>query len=162
MFSDPQFWVAVSFFLFIIAIFNPVRKVLISSLDTQINEIKNQIKEAEDIKNEAQKILSDLKIRQGSVEKEIQELKSNSDSKIAELKKLSSQKLRDLITKRKIVNESKIDQLIRDTNLSIKNHITNIAIEASTNIFKNNLTDQKKSNLINDSIQELNSILKNK
>ena len=56
MFSDPQFWVAVSFFLFIIAIFNPVRKVLISSLDTQINEIKNQIKEAEDIKNEAQKL----------------------------------------------------------------------------------------------------------
>ena len=40
MFSDPQFWVAVSFILFIAAIFNPVKKMLISSLDTQINEIK--------------------------------------------------------------------------------------------------------------------------
>ena len=40
MFSDPQFWVAVSFFLFIIAIFNPVRKILTSSLDTQIVKLK--------------------------------------------------------------------------------------------------------------------------
>jgi len=45
MFSDPQFWVAVSFILFIAAIFNPVRKILTSSLDGQINEIKNKIDE---------------------------------------------------------------------------------------------------------------------
>ena len=49
MFSDPQFWVAVSFILFIAAIFNPVRKILIYSLDLQIKEIKNKIEEAENI-----------------------------------------------------------------------------------------------------------------
>ena len=43
MFSDPQFWVAVSFILFIAAIFNPVRKMLVSSLDAQISEIKTKI-----------------------------------------------------------------------------------------------------------------------
>ena len=37
---DATFWVAVSFVLFIAAIFNPVRKILISSLDSQIKEIK--------------------------------------------------------------------------------------------------------------------------
>ena len=57
MFSDPQFWVAVSFILFIAAIFNPVKKMLISSLDTQINEIKTNIEESENLKNEAQKTL---------------------------------------------------------------------------------------------------------
>ena len=51
MFSDPQFWVAVSFFLFIAVIFNPVRKILISSLDSQISEIKSKISEAENLKN---------------------------------------------------------------------------------------------------------------
>ena len=55
MFSDPQFWVAVSFFLFILAIFNPVRKILKSSLDTQISEIKKNIEETENLKNEAHK-----------------------------------------------------------------------------------------------------------
>ena len=47
MFLDPQFWVAVAFILFIAAIFNPVRKILTSSLDSQIDEIKNKINESE-------------------------------------------------------------------------------------------------------------------
>ena len=43
MFSDPQFWVAVAFVAFIAAIFNPVRKILTSSLDAQIKDIRNKL-----------------------------------------------------------------------------------------------------------------------
>ena len=53
MFSDPQFWVAVAFFAFILAIFNPVRKILVSNLDNQIKQITGNINEAENLKNEA-------------------------------------------------------------------------------------------------------------
>ena len=42
MFSDPQFWVAVAFFAFIAAIFNPVRKILATNLDTRIKDIKDK------------------------------------------------------------------------------------------------------------------------
>ena len=160
MFSDPQFWVAVSFILFIAVIFNPVRKILISSLDSQISEIKSKISEAENLKNEAQKTLSELKKREAEVEKEIQELKINSERKIAELKELSSKKLLEQIEKRKILAENKIEQLIRDTNLSIKNYITTVSIEATKRILQNKLTNEKKSNLINQSILDLNTILK--
>ena len=70
MFADPQFWVAVSFLLFIVAIFNPARKILKLSLDTKIDEIKNQIKEAENIKSDAQKTLSELKSRELEMQKQ--------------------------------------------------------------------------------------------
>ena len=161
MFSDPQFWVAVSFFLFIIAIFNPVRKILTSNLDSQINEIKSKIDEAENLKNQAQKTLSELKKREAEVEKEILELKVISEKKIAELNDLSSKKLAEKIDKRKILSENKIEQLLRDTNLAIKNYIANVAIEATTSILQNNLTKEKKSELIDKSINDLNSVLKN-
>ena len=161
MFSDPQFWVAVSFFLFIAAIFNPVRKILTSSLDNQINEIKNKIEEAEDIKNQAEHTLSELKVRENEVTKEIEILRIDSEKKISEIKKLSSDKLSNQINKRKMLGENKIDQIIRDTNLSIQNHITNVAIQATTDILQNNLTKDKKSDLIGESVKELNNILKN-
>ena len=61
MFSDPQFWVAISFILFVAAIFNPVRKILTSSLDAQIRDIKNKINEVENLKNEAQTAIGGLK-----------------------------------------------------------------------------------------------------
>ena len=160
MFSDPQFWVAVSFFLFILAVFNPVRKILKSSLDTQISEIKKNIEETENLKNEAHKTLTELETRKNEVQKEIKDLKLSTENKISELKESYSKKLTDQIEKRKVLAESKIEQFIRETNISIKNFISNSAIEATTSILNNNLSSDKKSDLINDSIKELNSVLK--
>ena len=160
MFSDPQFWVAVSFILFIAAIFNPVRKILTSSLDAQIRDIKNKINEVENIKNEAQKALDELKDRETKVEKEIENLKLESEKRIEDLKNISTKKLADQIEKRKVLAENKIDQLIRDTNNSIKDYISSVAIEATRNILLQNLTKDKKSDLIEESIIEFNSVLK--
>ena len=161
MFSDPQFWVAVSFILFIAAIFNPVRKILTSSLDAQIKDIKNKIDEVENLKNEAQKALDELRERESKVEKEIQNLKLESEKRIAELIDISATKLTDQIEKRKILAENKIEQLVRDTNNSIKSHISSVAIEATRNILLQNLSKDKKSALIEESITEFNSVLKN-
>jgi F-type H+-transporting ATPase subunit b len=161
MFSDPQFWVAVSFILFIAAIFNPVRKILTSSLDAQIKDIKNKIDEVENLKNEAQEALDELRERESKVEKEIQNLKLESEKRIAELKDISTTKLTDQIEKRKILAENKIEQLVRDTNNSIKNYISSVAIEATRNILVQNLSKDKKSALIEESITEFNSVLKN-
>ena len=161
MFSDPQFWVAVSFILFIAVIFNPVRKILASSLDAQINDIKNKIDEVENLKNEAQKALDEIKDREAKVEKEIQNLKSESEKRIADLKDISSTKLTDQIEKRKILANNKIEQLVRDTNNSLKNYITSVAIETTRNVLLQNLSKEKKSALIDESITEFNSVLKN-
>ena len=161
MFSDPQFWVAVSFILFIAAIFNPVRKVLKSSLDAQIKDIKDKIDEVEGLKNQAQKALDELRERETKVEKEIKILNLDSEKKIAELKDIYSSKLNDQIEKRKILAENKIEQLLRDTNNSIKNYISSVAIEAARNILLQNLSKDKKSALIEESITEFNTVLKN-
>ena len=161
MFSDPQFWVAVSFVLFIAAIFNPVRKMLISSLDAQISDIKSKIYEAENLKSEAQKTLDELKLRENEVEKEIDNLKIECQNKIAQLKQLSSYKLSEQIEKRRVVAQNKIEQTLRDANLSVKNYITNVAIEVTTNILQEKLTNKEKSDLIDVSIKDLNSVLKN-
>ena len=161
MFSDPQFWVAVSFFLFIAAIFNPVRKILTSSLDSQINEIKNKIVEVENIKNEAQDTLSELKKRESEVEKEINQLNIEAKNKIKNLEENSNKKLIEQIEKRKLLAENKIDQLIRDANLSIKDYISNISLESTTHILNKHLTDEKKEKIIDESVKELSNILKN-
>ena len=161
MFSDPHFWVAVSFILFIAAIFNPVRKILTSSLDAQISDIKNKIDEVENLKNEAQKALDEFNERETKIEKEIENLKLESEKRIADLKNMSSSKLADQIEKRKVLAENKIEQLVRDTNNSIKNYISSVAIEAARNILLQNLSKDKKSDLIEKSITEFNSVLKN-
>jgi F-type H+-transporting ATPase subunit b len=161
MFSDPQFWVAIAFIIFIIAIFNPVRKILNSSLDNKINEIKESIKEAEDLKKDTESILNEIIKRQNAVELEIKEIHSNSKDRIKILESQAQIKLSEQISKRELSAKAKIEQMVRDTNLLIQKHISETAINATVTILEKKLNSDEKQNLINESIKELESVLKN-
>ena len=160
MFSDPQFWVAVAFFAFIAAVFNPIRKILATNLDSQIKDIKDKIEEAENLKNETQNTLSEIKQRQNDIQLEIQEIHKEAESKVKQLEKIAENKLKDQIIKRQALAEAKIDQLTRDANNFIQLHITSTAIAATILILKEKLNTEEQQNLINKSIQELGSTLK--
>ena len=160
MFSDPQFWVAISFILFVLAIFKPVKNMLTTSLDAQINEIKNKISESENIKLEAQNTLSELKKRENEVQTEIDKLKDGSDEKIKLLRKSSETKLKEEINKRIQMSENKINQLVRDSNLLIKDHITENSIKLASEILIQNINDIKGKDLITKSIEELGQSIK--
>ena len=161
MFSDPQFWVAVAFVAFIAAIFNPVRKILTSSLDAQIKDIRNKIDEAENLKNETQTTLSEIKKRQNDVQIEIQDIHKDAEKKIKQLEVNAEAKLKDQVAKRQILAEAKIDQLTRDANNLIQSHISSTAIAATISILQQKLNNQEQQKLIDKSIQELGSALKN-
>ena len=161
MFSDPQFWVAVAFFAFIAAVFNPVRKILTTNLDSQIKDIKDKIEEAENLKNETQNTLSEIKQRQNDVQLEIQEIHKEAENKVKQLEKITENKLKDQILKRQVLAEAKIEQLTRDANNSIQSHVTSTAIAATIAILKQKLNPEEQQKLINKSIEELGSTLKN-
>ena len=161
MFSDPQFWVAVAFVAFIAAIFNPVRKILTSNLDAQIKDIRNKIDEAENLKNETQTTLSEIKKRQNDVQIEIQDIHKDAAKKIKQLEENAEAKLKDQIAKRQVLAEAKIDQLTRDANNLIQTHISSTAIAATISILQQKLNNQEQQKLIDKSIEELGSALKN-
>jgi len=161
MFSDPQFWVAVAFVAFIAAIFNPVRKILTNNLDSQIEDIRNKIDEAENLKNETQKTLSEIKKRQNDVQIEIQDIHKDAEKKVKQLEENAEVKLKDQIAKRQILAEAKIDQLTRDANNLIQSHISSTAIAATISILQQKLNNQEQQKLIDKSIEELGSALKN-
>ena len=161
MFSDPQFWVAIAFIIFILAIFNPVRKILNSSLDTKINEIKESIEEAENLKNDTQVTLSEIKKRQNEVELEIKEIHLNSKDKIKILESQTQIKLSEQSLKRETLAKAKIEQMVRDASLMVKQHITQTAINAAIAVLEKKLNVEEKQNLINQSIKDLESVLRN-
>ncbi|MDC0161739.1 hypothetical protein OAI94_00860 [bacterium] len=161
MFSDPQFWVAIAFFAFIAAVFNPIRKILKTSLDSQIKTIKDKIEEAENLKNETQVTLSKIKKRQNDVQVEIKNILKEAENKIRNLEENAKIKLKDQIEKKQILAETKIDQLTRDANNVIQSHISSTAISATISILKQKLNNQEQQKLIDKSIEELGSALKN-
>ena len=161
MFSDPRFWVFIAFIIFIGVMIKPVRKILSINLDDKIQEIKDSIDQAEKIKNDAQLTLSEIKKRQNEVRGEIDLIEQEAKEKITMIEKNAHTKLIDQINKRNALASSKIDQMTRDANTEIQKHITQIAISATVNILEKKLNDKEKQNLINQSVNELESVLKN-
>ena len=161
MFSDPQFWVFIAFIIFIGVMIKPVRKILSINLGDKIQEIKDSIDQAEKIKNDAQLALSEVKKRQNEVKGEIDLIEQEAKVKITIIEKNAHTKLIDQINKRNALASVKIDQMTRDANTEIQKHITQIAISATVNILEKKLNDKEKQNLINQSVNELGSALKN-
>ena len=161
MFSDPQFWVFIAFIIFIGVMIKPVRKILLINLGDKIQEIKDSIDQAEKIKNDAQLALSEIKKRQNEVKGEIDLIELEAKEKITIIEKNAHTKLIDQINKRNALASVKIDQMTRDANTEIQKHITQIAISATVNILEKKLNDKEKQNLINQSVNELGSALKN-
>ena len=160
MFDDPQFWVFIAFVIFIIAVFKPVRKILISGLDNNIKKIIDSIDQAEKLKNEAQKTLNELKERQNDVKKEIQSIQNEAKERITLIEQLSKQKLNDQIKKRNELVKVKIEQMTRDANLQVQQYILQNAITATIVILEKKLNQSEQQRLIDQSIEELSSILK--
>jgi F-type H+-transporting ATPase subunit b len=161
MFSDPQFWVAIAFIVFIAAIFNPVRKILSLSLDKKINEIRNDIDEAENLKNETQVILADMKKRQNQVGLEIDVINSNVKEQINTLELQAQKKFDEQSSKRELLAIEKIEQITREANLKIQQNIIQISIDASINLIEKKLNKEEKINLINQSIKDFSNAIKN-
>ena len=160
MFSDPQFWVFIAFIIFVAIIFKPIKKIFTSSLDNKIKTIKNNIDQAEKIKNEAQNTLSQIIKRQNDVKLEIEEIQNKAKEKLAKIEKIFSQKLSEQIKKRNELAKIKIEQIVRDTNLQIQNYIVQNAIKTTVLLLEKKLDQNEKQKLINDSISELNIALK--
>ena len=158
MFSDPQFWVFVAFIIFIGAIFNPVRKMLSTGLDSKIKEIENSVNKAEKVKNDSQITLSEIKKKQNEVEDTINLINKEAEDKIAIIETEAHTKLKEQIEKRRTLASLKIEQMTRDANTEIQEFITLTAIAATIDILKKKLNDQEKQKLINQSINELSSI----
>ena len=140
MISDPQFWVAIAFIAFIAAVFNPVKKILTKNLDTQIKQIKDKIEDAENIKNETQVTLSEIKKRQNDIQNEIESINNDANNKLKQFELDAEKKLQDQIEKRKNSASAKIDQLTRDANSAIQSYITSSAIEATIDLLHQKLS----------------------
>jgi F-type H+-transporting ATPase subunit b len=78
MVIDAKFWLEISFIIFIGGlIYLKVPKKIILLLDNSINIIKNEIEEAEKLKNETKKLLSDSQIKIDNAQKESQKIIEN-------------------------------------------------------------------------------------
>jgi|TARA_B110000444_G_scaffold238358_1_gene251870 F-type H+-transporting ATPase subunit b len=160
---DATFWVAVSFLIFIgvIFYFKIPQKVKLA-LDLSIENIKQQINDAEKLKEEAKNILSENEKKIANSKNEIK-LMIDSVNDLAEKNIIKSNaEFHDLMENRKKNTEIRIKQMKDQAIKDIKNVSVKISIKSVEKLLKNSLDQSKLDKLYLANIEETKLALKRK
>tara|TARA_B100000780_G_C20815707_1_gene324068 strand:- start:34 stop:531 length:498 start_codon:yes stop_codon:yes gene_type:complete len=160
---DATFWVAISFFIFIILlVYYGVPQKVGSLLNESIKNIINEIDGAESLKEEAKNILSDKEKKISNSKLEIKSMinKANDEAEKNIIKINTEFHL--LMENRKKSAEEKIKQMKEQALKDIKNTSVKIAIDSVKKLLKNSLDKGKLDKIYLSNIEETKLALKKK
>ena len=162
MIIDATFWVAISFFIFLAGlVYLKVPQKINNSLVNQIDEMKNEISEAEKLKVEAKNLLSDYESKIDKSKKEtkiiIELAEKNSEKTILE----KTKKFHQIMDDKQKNAEQKITQMKENALRDIKNISIKISIKAAKNLIKNSIDKNKLKKLYTKNLEQTKAGLKN-
>ena len=163
MIIDATFWVMVSFFLFIgLLIYFQIPQKIKATLEENISNIKNQIDEADKLKEDAKNILTEHEKKISSSKNEVKSMIAKASEEVEKNIIKTNQDLHNLMENRKKNAEERIKQLKNQALKDIKNASIKIAIESVEKLLKNSLDKSKLDKIYTSSIEETKLVLKNK
>ena len=160
---DASFWVAISFFMFLgVLIYFKIPKKIKDLLENSILIIKNQINEAEKLKEEATNILSEQEKKISNSKAEVKSMidKANEDSEKNIIK--INEEFYNIMENRKKNSEERIKQMKNQALKDIKNASVKIAIESVEKLLRNSSDKGKLDKIYLSSIEETKLALKKK
>ena len=160
---DATFWVTISFLIFLgILIYFKIPQKIKENLEQNISNIKDQINEAEKLKEDAKNILTEHEKKISNSKNEVKEMINKASEEAEKNIIRANQEFHKVIEIRKKNAEERIRQLKNQAEKDIKNASVKIAIESVEKLFKNSLDKSKLDKIYSNSIEETKLALKKK
>ena len=163
MIIDATFWVMISFFAFVgLLIYFKIPQKIKTALDENINNIRNQIDEADKLKEDAKNILTEHEKKISNSKAEVKKMINKASEEAEKNVIKTNQDFHNLMESRKKNAEEKIRQLKNQALKDIKNASVKIAIESVEKLIKNSMDKSKLDKIYSTSIEETKLALKKK
>ena len=161
MIIDATFWVAVSFFIFLgVLIYFQIPQKIISALDESINSIKNEVDNAETLKEESKNILSEYEKKIGNAKAEIKKMIDVATEEADKTVLKTNEEFHIQMENRKKNTEERIKQMKNQALKDIKNTSVKISIQAVEVLLKNSLDKNKLNKIFSSSVEETKLAIK--
>lgn len=157
---EPEFWVAVSFFIFIgVLVYFGVHMKVASALDARALLIRKELKEARRLREEAEKVLADYQRKLGDVVTEVDNITALATTEAKTLAAETRQSLKEYFDRRIKLAEEKIARAEMEAVRELRNDVVDAAIAAAQNLIAAKLTPDRAKKLVSTSIKALKSKL---
>ncbi|MGB2933281.1 MAG: ATP F0F1 synthase subunit B [Methyloceanibacter sp.] len=157
---EPEFWVAVSFFLFVgLVLYLGVHRKIATALDARAALIAKELEEARRLRDEAEKVLADYRRRQSEA---VAETKDIVDLAVKEAEALAAetrQSVKEHFDRRMKLAEDKIGRAEEDAIREVRSIAVDTAVAAAQSLIAAKLTPGRAGKLVTESIDGLKSKL---
>ena len=163
MIIDATFWVAVSFFIFIgVLIYFKIPQKINDTLSENINTIKDEVEDAEKLKEESKHILSEYEKKISNAKAEVKTMLDEATSEAEKHVLKTSEEFYSQMENRKKNTEDRIRQMKNQALKDVKNASVKIAISSVELLLKNSLDKNKLNKIFTSSVEETKLALKRK
>ena len=163
MIIDATFWVAISFFIFLgVLIYFKIPQKIIGALNESINSIKNEVNNAETLKEESKNILSEYEKKISNAKNEVKQMIDVATEEADKSVLKANEEFHIQMENRKRNTEDRIKQMKNQALKDVKNASVKISVQAVEVLLKNSLDKNKLNKIFTSSIEETKSALKKK
>lgn len=159
MFHDPQFWVALSFVLFVLAVFKPIGKIMGSALDNRSAKIQKELDEALRLKEEAQALLASYQRKQKEAAEEAKNIIKHAQEEAKRITLEAENSLEENLNKKIQLAMQKIASYEHSVMQEVRTNSIDIAVSTVRNLVKEKLSKEVADGLVTRAINEMNKKL---
>lgn len=147
-FSDPKFWVAFAFFLFVAFTYKKIFAVVTRALDERSAKIRQELTQAENLRREAEQVLAEYKRKQAEYLQEaseiLQKARQDADAMVA----AAEAELNGALEARMKQAIEKIGQEENKAIGDVRHHVIDIALAAARAIVVDHVGSLSQEDLV--------------
>ena len=155
MFSDPTFWVAVSFVLFLAIAGKTIMKGLTKLLDDRTALIARTLGEAEKLRNEAQKARDEAQKNLADSAQLARDIVTQAKQEAVRLAEHAAEEREALISRREQQAKDRIAQAEAQASREVRNMAVDVALAATRTLLKEQVGSGRTQAMLDEAIAEL-------
>jgi F-type H+-transporting ATPase subunit b len=153
---EPEFWVAVSFFVFLaVALYLGAHKKIASALDARAAVITKELDEAKRLRQEAEKVLADYRRKAGNATREAEAIISLANKEAEILAAETRRSIKEHFERRMRLAEDKIARAEADALREVRAAAADAAVAAAQAVIAAKLTPEAADKLVKQGIDAL-------
>ena len=153
--QDPTFWVAVAFVVFVVLVFKPIKGALIGGLDAKIAEIRQEVEEAEKLREEAQSLLANYQRQQRQAIQDAEAIVARAKEEAEQYRTEADEAMKDMVRRQEEQAREKIVQAETAAIQEVRSMSAELAMAAAEKLLADRLAGDEGSRLIDNSIEDI-------
>ena len=159
MLQDATFWVAIAFVIFVALSFKKISALIVGGLDQRGAKIREELEEAQRLREDAERVLAECQKRQLEAEAEAEKILAYAREEAARVLKRADEDVQGAVKRREAQAVDRIAQAEASALSEVRNIAVDIAIEASRRLFEERLIKNEADPLLDRSLKGLSGML---